>query len=92
MQGKLLLVVGLAAGYVLGSRAGRQRYEQIKSAADKFWSQPQVQKGVDTAKDFAKDKLGDVGEAVLDTAKSVISNVTKSKKSAASDKPAADAS
>ncbi|HEU5224035.1 MAG TPA: hypothetical protein VFU07_10220 [Candidatus Lumbricidophila sp.] len=92
MQGKLLLVIGLAAGYVLGSRAGRGRYEQIKQAADKFWSQPQVQKGVDTAKDFAKDKLGDAGEAVLDAAKSVIANVTKSKKPEASAKPAADAS
>src|SRR3546814_17314066 len=30
MKGKVGLVIGLAAGYVLGARAGRERYEQIK--------------------------------------------------------------
>lgn len=29
------LVVGFAAGYVLGSRAGRERYEQLASMARK---------------------------------------------------------
>lgn len=38
MRGKAGLVVGLAVGYVLGSRAGRQRYEQIKSQALKVWN------------------------------------------------------
>ena len=30
MRYKATLVIGIAAGYVLGARAGRQRYEQIK--------------------------------------------------------------
>jgi hypothetical protein len=32
------LVVGLAAGYVLGAKAGRERYEQIRNAAESLWS------------------------------------------------------
>ncbi len=31
MKGKIGLVVGLGVGYVLGTRAGRERYEQIKT-------------------------------------------------------------
>jgi hypothetical protein len=41
---KLLLVGAVGAGYVLGSRAGRQRYEQIAGAARKVASDPRVQR------------------------------------------------
>jgi hypothetical protein len=38
---RLGLLIGLAIGYVLGSRAGRERYEQIRRAAKAAWeSQP----------------------------------------------------
>jgi hypothetical protein len=40
---KLILVVGFAAGYVLGTRAGRQRYEQIAQAARRVKDHPTVQ-------------------------------------------------
>ena len=53
MRGKVGLVIGLAAGYVLGTRAGRERYEQIKTQADKLWSAAPVQSQVDKVKDFA---------------------------------------
>jgi hypothetical protein len=53
MRGKVGLVIGLAAGYVLGARAGRERYEQIKEQALKVWNLEPVQKQVDRAKDFA---------------------------------------
>lgn len=32
---KFLLIAAAGAGYVLGTRAGRERYEQIKSVASK---------------------------------------------------------
>lgn len=41
---KLSLLAGLAAGYVLGARAGRERYEQIATQANKVWSSAPVQK------------------------------------------------
>ena len=44
---KLSLVVGLVAGYVLGSRAGRERYDQIAAGAKSIWSSGPVQKQVE---------------------------------------------
>ena len=38
---KLTVLVAGAAGYVLGARAGRQRYEQIASGARKRDGQPE---------------------------------------------------
>jgi hypothetical protein len=43
MTGKLALAAGFAAGYVLGSKAGRERYEQIVGATQRLWSNPTVQ-------------------------------------------------
>ncbi|GAB3494895.1 YtxH domain-containing protein [Flexivirga sp.] len=41
-MGKLAFVVGIAAGYVLGARAGRDRYEQIKQVSGRAWNHPAV--------------------------------------------------
>jgi len=87
MKGKILLLTGLAVGYVLGTRAGRERYEEIKSAANKFWNDPRVQKPVHQAQDFAKDKAPEVAEFITDNAKKVVAQVAGSKSTAAN-KPA----
>jgi hypothetical protein len=78
MRGKLLLVIGLAAGYVLGARAGRERYEDIKRTASKLWNDPRVQQQVKQAEDFAKDKAPEVVEFLSDGAKKVASQVSGS--------------
>ena len=57
MRGKIIFVVGLATGYVLGTRAGRERYEQIKSGAEKVWNTPVVQSGVHAVQDFAGSRV-----------------------------------
>jgi len=54
MKGKIGIVVGLTAGYVLGARAGRQRYEQIKDAYLRVYNTPAVQKQVDKVAEFGK--------------------------------------
>jgi hypothetical protein len=84
MKGKLLFVVGLGVGYVLGTRAGRERYEQISRAADRVWNQPAVQQGVGAVKDFAAEKLGDVSDTVLDKAKQFIGTQTSKSRSQSS--------
>jgi hypothetical protein len=77
MKGKVLFVVGLGVGYVLGTRAGRERYEQIRKAAESVWNTPAVQQGVGTVKDFATARVGDLSDTVLDGVKSLIGNATR---------------
>ncbi len=49
MRGKLLFIGGLAAGFVLGSRAGREKYEEIRAGAKKVWENPTVQEAAGVA-------------------------------------------
>jgi hypothetical protein len=43
MRYRMMFCAGLAVGYVLGSRAGRERYEQIKRTAQRVTDNPSVQ-------------------------------------------------
>lgn len=72
MRGKLLFVAGAAVGYVLGTRAGRKRYDQMKAAATKVWESPGVQKQVHAVEDFVAEKIGEVPEAVFVTVKGLV--------------------
>ena len=64
MLGKATLVAGLAAGYVLGTRAGRARYEQIKTQANRLWNDPKVQQKAAQAQEMAKQKAPKLQEKV----------------------------
>jgi hypothetical protein len=66
MKGKLALVMGGAIGYVLGTRAGRERYEQIKSQAKTVMANPKVRETAAHAQDYAKEKGPEVGHKVAD--------------------------
>ena len=85
MKGKILLVVGIGVGYVLGARAGRERYEDIKRVAGNFWSNPRVQRQLDDAEGFVKDKTPEVVGLLATGAKKVTTQVSgrKSTKSSA---------
>lgn len=68
MRGKAGLVIGLAAGYVLGTRAGRERYEQIRTQWLKVWNTEPVQKQVGKAKEFAKSTAMALPSTLWDSA------------------------
>ncbi|GLK19112.1 MULTISPECIES: hypothetical protein [Herbiconiux] len=64
---KILVIVAFAAGYVVGARAGRRRYEQIRDKAQQLWHDDHVQSAVQSAGDAveqvagkAADKAGDL--------------------------------
>ena len=87
MKGKVLLIVGLGVGYVLGARAGRERYDQIAGVASKFWNNPKVQKQVGRSKDFVNDKVDAALDLAAVGAKKAVGRVTGAKPAAK--KPAA---
>lgn len=60
---KLTLLTGAAIGYVLGARAGRQRYEQLKLQAGRAWHSDTVQGQVGKATDQIKQKGPEVAAA-----------------------------
>jgi hypothetical protein len=40
------MLVGFGVGYVLGSKAGRERYEELRAAWDQFMGNPSVRRVV----------------------------------------------
>jgi hypothetical protein len=68
MRGKLMFIGGLAAGFVLGSRAGREKYEEIRANAKKVWEHPTVQEAAGVAQAQA-NKLYTEGKDKLDQTK-----------------------
>ena len=43
MRGRMMFLAGLGIGYVLGTRAGRERYEQLMQLVQKVRANPTVQ-------------------------------------------------
>jgi hypothetical protein len=54
---KLALLAAAGAGYVLGTRAGRQRYEQIRSGARRVAGDPRVQAATARAQETVMEKV-----------------------------------
>ncbi len=50
------VIIGLGAGYVLGAKAGKERYDQIMATVSDFTSRPEIQ------------DLSAKGKAFMDTA------------------------
>jgi len=53
----LTFLAGAAAGYVLGTRSGRESYEQMKAKVLELWEDPRTQ-----------EKLGKLGDTVTSAA------------------------
>jgi hypothetical protein len=71
MAGNLKLLAGLAAGYILGARAGRERYERIAEATRRLAERPEIREltgkvraglgaGLEKAAGTASDRLQQV--------------------------------
>jgi hypothetical protein len=75
---KLMLLVAAGVGYVLGTRAGRQRYDQIKGTVNKVAHDPRVQDKTHQAVDLAREQAAVVADKVTSAA-AAASKVTGSK-------------
>ena len=75
MKGKILFVVGLGVGYVLGTRAGREKYEKMKRQAQWLWDSPAISDARDRVDLFVKEHTPDVAELVADGVKKVVAGV-----------------
>jgi hypothetical protein len=70
MRYRLTFIAGLACGFVLGTRAGRERYEQMKKAAQRLSQNPAVRNATESAahtgREFAGKAYHSVSERVGD--------------------------
>lgn len=68
MSQKIGLIIGLAVGYVLGARAGRARYEQIRGAVLRVRELPVIASPLDTLSVRVSDAVRAQGERLTDAA------------------------
>ena len=80
MRYKATFLVGLAIGFVFGTRAGRERYEQLRRAATQVVQSPPVQK----ATQAAGAKATELSKVAKDKAASRVPKLTETAKSGAS--------
>ncbi|WP_202864996.1 YtxH domain-containing protein [Serinicoccus sediminis] len=50
---KIMMAAAFGAGYVLGAKAGRERYEQLSAKAQELWQHPTVQEKAGQVKEKA---------------------------------------
>jgi hypothetical protein len=68
---KLLMLTAFATGYVLGAKAGRERYEQIRRMTLRIKNNPRVQETAHSAADLAREQAPAVGHKLADAAGTV---------------------
>lgn len=69
MKNKLLLGVGIATGYVLGSRSGRAAYDKLKARAAGIWDSQPVQEKVTVATEAIKEKAPGMADQLTEAAR-----------------------
>ena len=77
MRFKSGFLVGLSAGYVLGAKAGEERYQQIVDATSKLRENPGVQRltgEVNKTVNVSKDRVAETAAAKADQAKDAVAS------------------
>jgi hypothetical protein len=71
---KLGLLTAFAGGYVLGAKAGEERYQQILAGVEKLRGRPEVQRATDTVHDAVIDLSERTKSAVNEQVEKVTSD------------------
>lgn len=82
---KLFLFLGVAVGFVLGSRSGRAPYERLEAQVRQLVGRPEVQGAVDAA----FDKATDLTDTAVSEVKERASHVAATAKNASGSAPSA---
>ena len=64
MRFRFGMILGFAAGYILGTRAGKERYEQIVRAFKKLVGTESVQKAAGAGKEFLGNGMAAASERI----------------------------
>ncbi len=67
---KLLVLVAGGIGYVLGTKAGHERYEQLRGTFNKVKNDPRVQEKAHQAADYAREQAPVIKDKVTEAAQS----------------------
>jgi hypothetical protein len=78
---KLGILVAGGIGYVLGARAGRERYDQIRGLAVRVKDNPTVQQNAQRAAEAAKEAARDAAPVVKDKVAGAASSAAQSVRS-----------
>lgn len=70
---KLIFLIGLGIGFVLGSKVGREPYEKLEATARGYVEDPRVQEKVGQARDTATRVAKDAADTVKEKAPEVAS-------------------
>lgn len=68
---KLTALAAFGAGYVLGAKAGRTRYEQIRRGAQRFMENPKVRQAAHVAQERVQEQAPAVKQKVAQATEKV---------------------
>jgi len=71
MKFRLGLITGLIIGFLLGARAGRERYDQLMAAYHKLRSNDVVRKTTDIAEQSTRKTRAAAGNTLVSTAETI---------------------
>lgn len=76
MRTKAAFLIGGAVGYVLGTRAGREQFEKIRTQAQKMWEDPRVQSKVSDVEHRAEDLMREKGPELKEKVSGAVKSAT----------------
>ncbi|MDR6988318.1 hypothetical protein J2Y66_002822 [Paenarthrobacter nitroguajacolicus] len=86
MKGKALFAVGVAVGYVWGSKSWPEVYRKLRGGTEKVWKNPEVQENVHHATEAVQESVPDIldnlyeaGKKLMEKAETMFPGITSPK-------------